>query len=134
MKICHVCFYECEDDKELCPVCGAELKGEESGIEEVEEIVINDPVLAVSVEDVVTAEIYRDILKENKIPFVCDSAESDGSMRVLFGGSFVTEDIYVDSLNLEKAQALYEEVLNSDMEFETEFEEEFYEEDNTEIE
>ena len=25
MKICHVCKAECEDETELCPVCGADL-------------------------------------------------------------------------------------------------------------
>ena len=113
MKKCHVCFYECEDGVVLCPACGAELeKTEEDNTPAVfEENIINDPVLAVEVEDIITAEVYRDMLKENHIPFTCDSAEEDGSMKVLFGGSFVTEDIYVDSSNLEEAKRLYEEAL-----------------------
>ena len=82
------------------------------------EVVLESPVLAVSVEDVVTAEIYRDILRENRIPFTCDSTESDGSMKVLFGGSFVAEDIYVQEADLERAQQLYDEVLNAEPEFE----------------
>ena len=48
-------------------------------------------------------------------------------MKVLFGGGFVTEDIYVDSSNLELAQSLYEDVLTSEVEFE-EFDGEFEEE------
>ena len=130
MKICHVCLCECEDDRELCPICGAELKAEENN-ESVEEITaataISDPVLAVSVEDVVTAEIYKDVLKDNNIPFTSDSAEDDGSMKVLFGGSFITEDIYVDSSNLELAQRLYDDVLATEISFE-EFDGEFEEE------
>ena len=46
MKTCHVCLYECEDDMELCPVCGAELKSEavEEATEEITaETVINAP-------------------------------------------------------------------------------------------
>ena len=126
MKKCHVCFYECEESMELCPVCGAELNREEENIQE-EEAVINDPVLAVVVEDVITAEVYRDVLKENNIPFTCDSAEDDGSMKVLFGGGFVTEDIYVDSSNLEAAKRLYEEVLIMLESEEYDFDDEFAE-------
>lgn len=124
MKICHVCAAECEDSAELCPVCGAELiSGEtEESAEEIE-IVIENPVLAASVEDVVTAEIYRDILKENGIPFSSGETEPDSSMKLIFGGGFVAEDIFVDESNLERAQQLYEEVLNSEPEFdEYEFE------------
>ena len=124
MKKCHVCLYECEDDRELCPICGAELKAIEEEKVEVAEKIITEPVLAVSVEDVVTAEIYRDVLKENNIPFTCDSAEEEGAMKVLFGGSFVAEDIYVDASDLEEAQRLYDEVLASEPQFEESFEEE----------
>lgn len=129
MKICHVCKAECDDFAELCPICGAELvQNDES--EQIEDIVLENPVLAVSVEDVVTAEIYRDILKENGILFTCDS-EEQGTMKVLFGGGFVAEDIYVEEADLERAQQLYDEVLNSEPEFE--FEDEF-EDENGEFE
>lgn len=118
MIICHVCGEECSDGAELCPICGAELLNEESAGETVfEEIVINKPVLAASVEDVVTAEIYRDVLRENNIPFSCGDINAEASMRLTFGGGFVAEDIYVDEDDLERAEALYEEVLNSETEF-----------------
>ena len=56
MKICHVCKAECEDETELCPVCGADLTvGEEERSEE--EAVINNPVLLATVDDVVSSEI-----------------------------------------------------------------------------
>ncbi len=128
MKICHVCLYECEDDRELCPICGAELRAAEEEKTEKEEKAITEPVLAVSVEDVVTAEIFRDVLKENNIPFTCDSAEEEGAMKVLFGGGFVAEDIYVDASDLEEAQRLYDEVLASEPQFSDDFSEEFEEE------
>ena len=117
MKICHVCSAECEDFAELCPVCGAELTDIEPASEQPEEIMLENPVLAVSVEDVVTAEIYRDILRENGILFTCDS-EQEGTMKVLFGGGFVAEDIYVEESELERARKLYDEVLNAEPEFE----------------
>lgn len=129
MKICHVCKAECDDFAELCPICGAELVQNDEA-EQIEDIVLENPVLAVSVEDVVTAEIYRDILKENGILFTCDS-EEQGTMKVLFGGGFVAEDIYVEEADLERAQQLYDEVLNSEPEFE--FEDEF-EDENGEFE
>ena len=74
MKKCHVCFYECEDSLELCPACGAELnriETEEAAVPE-----LPNPVLAVEVEDVITAEVYRDMLRENNIPFTCDSSST----------------------------------------------------------
>ena len=62
MKICHVCKAECEDNAELCPVCGADLtvntKEEEAG-----EIILNKPVLLASLDDVVSSEILKDLLK-----------------------------------------------------------------------
>ena len=127
MKKCHVCFYECEDNVELCPACGAELIAQEQEIIEETASEIKEPVLAVEVEDVITAEVYRDMLKENGIAFTCDSAEDDGSMKVLFGGGFLTEDIYVDASDLEEAKRLYEEALKllENEDFEYDFEEEF---------
>ena len=116
MKICHVCKAECEDTAELCFVCGAELT-EVYSEESAENVSLENPVLAVSVEDVVTAEIYRDILRENGILFSCDS-EEEGTMKVLFGGGFVAEDIYVEESEVERARELYEEVLSAEPEFE----------------
>lgn len=123
MKKCHVCFYECEDNAELCPACGAELNRPEEEIEEAQ--ALTDPVLAIEVEDVITAEVYRDMLKENNIPFTCDTAEDDGSMKVLFGGGFITEDIYVNASDLEEAKRLYDEAvaLLETQDFEYDFEE-----------
>jgi len=123
MKKCHVCFYECEDNAELCPACGAELNRPEEEIDKPVEL--TNPVLAVEVEDVITAEVYRDMLKENNIPFTCDTAEDDGSMKVLFGGGFITEDIYVNACDLEDAKRLYDEAvaLLESEEFEYDFEE-----------
>lgn len=112
MKLCRVCSAECEDNAELCPVCGAEFLAEDEidNNDGCEEILLTDPVLAASVEDVVTAEIFKDLLTENKIPFTCDEA----SMKVVFGGGFVAEDIYVSESNLEEAQRIYDEVLNAE--------------------
>lgn len=124
MKICHVCKTECEDYAELCPICGADLIGfEEKTAEEAfetEETVLNNPVLLASMEDVVSAEIFKDILKDNGIPYTCGELE-DGTMRVLFGGALVSDDIYVDSDDFDRANGLYEEFLNSEALLDNEF-------------
>lgn len=128
--ICRVCGAECADTAELCPVCGADLTvAAEETPAPAEETVLQHPVLAVSCDDVVNAEIFRDLLRENGIPFACDTAESGGSMKVVFGGGFLAEDIYVDEENLETAQALYDEVLAS----EPAFDDEAVDEDETDI-
>ena len=119
MKICHVCKAECEDETELCPVCGADLTGGEEENSE-EEIVINNPVLLATVDDVVSSEILKDLLKENGILFTCDSDE-EGTLKVTFGGSFIADDIYVDESDFERASQIYDDFLNSEPEFDGEF-------------
>ncbi len=124
MKTCHVCKTLCDDNAELCPLCGADISGfeetEETTVETEEKVIIN-PVLLASLEDVVSAEIFKDILKDNNIPYSTGEAESEGTMRVLFGGGFVSEDIYVDSKDFEAADKLYTEFLESESEFDGEF-------------
>lgn len=130
MKICHVCSAECEDNVELCPVCGADLTPERQEEEiQAEEIVLNKPVLLATLDDVVSAEILRDLLTENNIPFSCDS-EDEGTLKVTFGGSFISDDIYVDESDFERANQIYEDFLNS----EPTFEEDFFDEDAEETE
>lgn len=130
MKICHVCSAECEDNAELCPVCGADLTLERQEEEiQAEEIVLNKPVLLATLDDVVSAEILRDLLTENNIPFSCDS-EDEGTLKVTFGGSFISDDIYVDESDFERANQIYEDFLNS----EPTFEEDFFDEDAEETE
>ena len=121
MKICHVCKAECEENAELCPVCGADLTVntmEETA--ETEEIVLNKPVLLASLDDVVSSEILKDLLSENGIPFSCDT-EDEGTLKVTFGGSFSADDIYVDEGDFERANQIYEDFLNSEPEFDEDF-------------
>ncbi len=129
MKICHVCNFECEDNAELCPVCGADITAvntEEVADQEEQKVVI-EPVLLGTFEDVVSAEIFKDILIDNKIAFSCD--DEDESLKVVFGGGFASCDIYVDKSQFDEANALYEEFLNSETLFDGDFEE-FFEEEN----
>ncbi len=125
MKNCHVCNLACEDDVELCPICGAYLLGNEQKEEEenkADEKI--EPVLLATFADVVSAEIFKDILTDNKIPY----SDSEESMRVVFGGGFSSEELYVDKKDFDSAKALYEEFLKSEAEFQAQFDEEFYEE------
>lgn len=128
MKTCHVCGFACENDAENCVLCGAELKTFELYEQELKEAeeqaakkaaeearIIKKPVLAASVDNVVAAEIYKDVLRDNNINFTCD--ESEDAMQIVFGGGFTVQEIYVNEGDLEIAQALYENVVGAQMDF-----------------
>ena len=128
MKTCHVCGFACENDAENCVLCGAELKTFELYEQELKEAeeqaakkaaeearIIKKPVLAASVDNVVAAEIYKDVLRDNNINFTCD--ESEDAMQIVFGGGFTAQEIYVNEGDLEIAQALYENVVGAQMDF-----------------
>lgn len=119
MKICHVCGIECDDSQEVCLVCGADLTESEAVSEENGATVINEPVLVATFEDVVSSEIYRDILTDNGIPY--SMGNDDGAIVVMFGGGFSTDEIYVDKRDFEKAEALYNDFLENQPEFEEDF-------------
>ena len=128
MKNCHVCNEVCEDSAELCPVCGADLSGEDEKKALNAEISvateIKNPVLVATIEDVVSAEIFGDILTDNGILFLSDNEDEDGGMRVVFGGGFASTEIYVDNDDFETAKQLYEDFINSETQFADDFEEE----------
>ncbi len=115
MKICHVCGAEYEDFVEMCADCGAQLHTAEEleKIEQEESTTINNPVLVASCEDVITAEIFRDVLTDNGIAYTDDTREN-AAIKVLFGGGLSAENVYVDESNFEKAKELYEQVLNAE--------------------
>ncbi len=117
MKICHVCGIECADDQEVCVICGADLsENEVVGAEDIEnDIIATEPVLLATFEDVVLAEIFKDILTENQIPY--SMGEDDNGVRVTFGGGFTADEIYVDKRDFEKAEVLYNEFLENPPEF-----------------
>ncbi|MBE6750615.1 MAG: hypothetical protein E7560_05575 [Ruminococcaceae bacterium] len=123
MKICHVCGKEYEDNAEVCSVCGAVLKTEQELLAEKETDVLENPVLLASFEDIVSQEIFKDILKDNGILFTDDSALDDGSMQVVFGGNLVVGKIFVSSKDFDKANELFTEFLESETDFEDFFEE-----------
>ena len=128
MKSCHVCGAVCENDAEICLLCGAELKTFEAYEQEIREaeelaakkaaeeaLIVKKPVLAASVDNIVAAEIYKDVLRDNGIVFTCD--ESEDAMQIVFGGGFNVQEIYVNESDLEIAQQLYENVANAQIDF-----------------
>ena len=128
MKNCHVCGFACDNDADICALCGAELKTFEAYEQELREaeelkakqeaeeaLIVKNPVLAASVDNIVAAEIYKDVLRDNGIVFTCD--ESEEAMQIVFGGGFNVQEIYVNESDLEIAQQLYENVVSAEMEF-----------------
>lgn len=116
MKICHVCGIECDDNQEVCLVCGADLTQNEEVSGEMMEKEITEPVLIATFEDVISSEIFRDILTENGIPYSMGNEE--GAVRVMFGGSFSVDEIYVEKRDFNRAEALYNDFLENPPEFE----------------
>ncbi len=61
--------------------------------------------------------MYQDILKENDIPFVCYNHGAGGCFKIMAGGSFIADYIYVNPLDIDKAKELYEKfIVNGDAE------------------
>lgn len=116
MKQCHVCLHPCDDGAEICPVCGAELLADENSEKQPEQNEtakeIKNPVLAARADSPVTAEIFKDILAENDIPYSVD--EQGDIMHVGFGGSYFALDIYVDEKDVETAKELYRNLTESE--------------------
>lgn len=115
MKICHVCGIECDDSQEVCLVCGADLTESEAVADENAERPISEPVLVATFEDVVFSEIFRDILTDNGIPYSMGSNE--GTVHIMFGGGFTSDEIYVEKRDFEKAEALYNDFMENPPEF-----------------
>ena len=113
MKICHVCGIECDDSQEVCLVCGADLTNNE--LSESAEMVITEPVLVATFDDVVLSEIFRDILTENNIAYSMGGEE--GSVRVMFGGGFSSDEIYVSKRDFDRAEELYNDFMENPPEF-----------------
>ena len=120
MKKCHVCGFESENDSAVCSACGAELETFQEYMEKLEKLLaqekatVSKPVLVAAVDNVVTAEIYKDVLKDNGIPFTCDEQDT---MHLVFGGGFVAVEIYVKEEDLDRARELYEDVLKANEDF-----------------
>ena len=131
MKQCHVCFFMCDDEAEICPVCGAELRDTAEEANRPQEDggagLLNNPVLAASAESPVTAEIFKDILAENGIAYSVD--EKGDIMHTGFGGSYFAIDVYVDEKDLDIAKELYRNLSENEIDFDG-FDDESYSEES----
>ncbi len=129
MKICHVCGYSCEDGIEICPVCGADVSADgaeentksEQNDNSVFDIVIENPSLAITLENPVTAEIFCDTLKDNGILFTCDQPDFSMGMHMGFGNITPDINIYVDESDLDKAKSIFEDLCIEDSYIDEEF-------------
>ena len=120
MKQCHVCLYMCDDEAEICPICGAELLEEptpdgEAAPETEDEVLLENPVIAASADSPVTAEIFKDVLTENGIAYSTD--EKGDIIHTGFGGSYFAIDIYVDEKDLDLAKELYRNLSENEIGF-----------------
>lgn len=122
MKICHVCGACCEDEAELCYVCGAEFLSDDETDANIDgedfEAVLTEPVLAASLEDLVSAQIFCDMLAENRIPYSMGDDTDNIGMQIAFGGAFAEIDIYVDKANYKRAQEVYEQFMSEEQQIE----------------
>ncbi len=73
------------------------------------------PVLAAVIQNTVLSEIYQDMLKENGIPFICRQQGAGGYIKILTGGLFIADNIYVAPENLERAKELYNIYLEAEV-------------------
>lgn len=122
MKICHVCKSKCEDFEELCRVCGADLVAPKEIIaEQTPDTKSVELSLLASFDDIVSAEIFKDILSDNGVEYVCPKSEQEETLNVTFGGSFSVCEIYVYESDLELASTLYSEFTASPIDFDGEF-------------
>lgn len=72
------------------------------------------PVLAAVIQNTVSSEIYQDMLRENGIPFVCRQQGAGGYIKILTGGLFIADSIYVNECDLERAKELFENYIETD--------------------
>lgn len=72
------------------------------------------PVLAAVIQNTVSSEIYQDMLRENGIPFICRQQGAGGYIKILTGGLFIADSIYVNADDLDRAKELYETYIETD--------------------
>ena len=71
----------------------------------------SEPVLAATITNHVSSEIYQDMLRENGIPFVCRQEGAGGYLKILLGVGIIPDNIYVAEKNYERAREIYEAYL-----------------------
>lgn len=74
-----------------------------------------EPVQIAVIQNTVSSEIFQDILKRNDIPFVCRQQGAGGYLKIVTGGLFSADIIYVSEKNAQEARKLYEAYLETEV-------------------
>ena len=73
-----------------------------------------EPRLVAVIPNTVNSEIYQDLLKENGIPFICNQLGAGGYIKIVAGSLLVTDRIYVNDEDYEKAKELFDLYIESE--------------------
>ncbi|MBQ1962259.1 MAG: hypothetical protein II357_04075 [Clostridia bacterium] len=68
--------------------------------------------------DHMASAIFQEILKDNKIPFICRQTGAGGYLKHITGGLLTTDEILFEEDNFETAEELYRAYFESE-DFET---------------
>lgn len=63
--------------------------------------------LVATIDDSIAAGIFQEILRDNGIPFLCSQPGAGGYIKILTGGLLVSDSIYVNDEDYERASELY---------------------------
>lgn len=77
----------------------------------------NAPVLVASVMPAFSG-MYRDLLEQNNIRYLCSQKGVGGYLRIVTGGLLIPDNFYVNKEDYEKAREIYNAFI--DVEFEEE--------------
>lgn len=72
-----------------------------------------EPVMVAAIMNTVSSEIFQDILKNNQIPFICRQQGAGGYLKIVTGGLFSTDCIYVNEEDYSHAKELYDIYIES---------------------
>lgn len=75
-----------------------------------------DKRLVASIDDSIAAGIFQEILRDNGIPFICSQPGAGGYIKLLTGGLLVSDNIYVNNDDFERASELYRAYFGSESE------------------
>ncbi len=70
--------------------------------------------LVACIDDSIAAGIFQEILRDNGIPFICSQPGAGGYIKILTGGLLVSDSIYVNNEDYERAAELYRAYFESD--------------------
>lgn len=75
----------------------------------------NGPVLVASVMPAFSG-MYRDLLEQNNIRFLCKQKGAGSHLRIITGGLLIPDDFYVNKEDYEKALEIYNAFIEVELE------------------